>query len=181
MSSRVRTAFRPLEMSSSFDSCDGMPMRRAATSVPSLSHHHSDSYGPERFELLSRLEQRWCVSLPSSKSGAFSSCCVAPVPRRNYSPSNSGSRPTSASSLVDDDLACLELRGILGHADSGAASPSRSSSASSSTCTSAPFMAMDHELVLHPLEEIVVRSGSPILRSGNPMPLDAGFGAAAAM
>ncbi|KAJ2763570.1 hypothetical protein IWQ56_004812 [Coemansia nantahalensis] len=178
MPPRVRTAFRPLEMTSPFDSIDAMALRRAATSVPALSHHSVDPYAPERLQLLSRLEQRWCTSLPSSKSGACGDC-FAPVPRRTYSPSNAGSRPTSSSSLVEplveNDPASLELRGILGLADSGVASPSRSSSASSASSwnlSTSPF----HETMIHPLEEIVVRSGSPILRSGNPMPLDAGFG-----
>ncbi|KAJ2451867.1 hypothetical protein EV183_003329 [Coemansia sp. RSA 2336] len=153
MSTRVRTAFRPLERESS-----GL---RRATSVP------HGAYEQERLELLSRLEQRWSSSKPFA--GCPGNSCVAPVPRRTYS------RPSSSSSQVED-MACMELRGILGSME-GATSPgSRSSSASSAS--TGPFLAMEQEMDLFPLEEIVVPGPSPITRSGNPMPLDAGFGAA---
>ncbi|KAJ2779310.1 hypothetical protein H4R18_004081 [Coemansia javaensis] len=185
MSPRVRTAFRPLELSQSpFEAADAVALRRAATSAPSAAHYYAAGdlyYAPERLELLSRLEQRWCAPQQSlSKSSSHCAAgCVAPVPRRHYSQSSTSSRPSSSGSFVSDDAASLELRGILGHADGPAASPSRSSSASSATYT-APYSSLasaDHD-TFHPLEEIVVRSGSPIPRPGNPMPLDVGFGAA---
>ncbi|KAJ2847717.1 hypothetical protein IWW36_003713 [Coemansia brasiliensis] len=170
MSSRVRTAFRPLEKNVSQESTG---IRRAATSVPSLSYVGGTDYAQERLELLSRLEQRWCSSKPFDCCPGSS--CVAPVPRRTYS-SSSNSRPSSSGSLVEDDLACMELRGILGNIEGVASPGSRSSSASSAS--TGPFLAMDQEMDLFPLEEIVVPGPSPITRSGNPMPLDAGFGAA---
>ncbi|KAJ2809331.1 hypothetical protein H4R20_000234 [Coemansia guatemalensis] len=177
MSTRVRTAFRPLETTASFDAKESVELRRAATSVPSMYYGSNDACAPERLQLLSRLEQRWCSFQPL-KTCSKRSDCVAPVPRRQYSYSSSDSRPTSSGSLVEDDLACMELRGIFGHGDAAAASASRSSSASSSSTFTGPGVSMDHEMGLFPLEEIIVRAPSPISRSGNPMPLDAGFGAA---
>ncbi|KAJ2821345.1 hypothetical protein IWW50_004674 [Coemansia erecta] len=173
MSPRVRTAFRPLETTSSFESHEGVGLRRAATSVPSLSSYSgspSDPYAQERLQLLSRLEQRWCPS-QASVTLTQRGNCFAPVPRRNHLSSSPSSRPTSSSSLVEDDLASVELRGILGSFDSAPSPNSRSSSASSMS-----FMPIDHEMDLFPLEEIVVRKASPITRSGNPMPLNASFG-----
>ncbi|KAI8321941.1 hypothetical protein GQ54DRAFT_311377 [Martensiomyces pterosporus] len=173
MSARVPTAFRPLETTRSFESSP----RRATTTVPSL---YGDSYDHERLQLLSRLEQRWCPSRPATCRPR--SDCVAPVPRRCFVPcGGSSSRPASSSSVasspVDDDAACMELRGIFGHADT-VPSASRSSSATSSMyASSSADETAGSDYGFFPLEEIIVRSCSPISRSGNPMPLDAGFGA----
>ncbi|KAJ2355324.1 hypothetical protein H4S01_006926, partial [Coemansia sp. RSA 2610] len=150
--------FRPLE-TMGFEG-----LRRAATSAPAFG----EAYAEERLQLLSRLEQRWSGGRP--ESGGARSTCVAPVPRRNYSAG--ASRPSSSGSLVDDDLASLELRGIF--SVDGAASPASRSSSATSACSAPPA---DHDLDLFPLEEIVVPTLSPITRSANPMPLDAGFGA----
>ncbi|KAJ1966215.1 hypothetical protein GGI12_000237 [Dipsacomyces acuminosporus] len=177
MSPRVPTAFRPLETTNAavVDS-----PRRATTTVP---QSYGDSYDIERLQLLSRLEQRWCPSRPATCRPR--SDCVAPVPRRCFVACNGqgGGRPTSSTSLVssspvDEDAACMELRGIFGHADF-APSASRSSSATSSVyaaSTASDDAANSSDYGLFPLEEIIVRSCSPISRSGNPMPLDAGFG-----
>ncbi|KAJ1763780.1 hypothetical protein GGH19_003401 [Coemansia sp. RSA 1807] len=167
--SRVRTAFRPLETTSSFES---VGLRRAATSVPSMASYSHDSYAHERMQLLSRLEQRWSPSGQSASRGQRSSC-VAPVPRKNYAANSS--RPSSSGSLVEDEMACVELRGIFGSFDATPSLGSRSSSASSDS--TGPLMAID-EMELFPLEEIIVPRASPIPRSGNPMPLNASFGAA---
>ncbi|KAJ2156951.1 hypothetical protein GGF46_004845 [Coemansia sp. RSA 552] len=179
MSPRVRTAFRPLETTASFEAHESVSLRRAATSVPSFSYYGGDGCAPERLQLLSRLEQRWCPSRPSSTCNQRAAC-AAPVPLRQYAPSASGSsRPSSSSSLVEEEsLACMELRGILGYLDENVPASSRSSSASSSTHSAQLMPLPDHEVGLFPLEEIVVGPCSPITRSANPMPLDAGFGAA---
>ncbi|KAJ1672186.1 hypothetical protein GGF44_002995 [Coemansia sp. RSA 1694] len=165
MSPRVPTAFRPLETTFSFDS--EPILRRATTSVPSMSYE-----APERLELLSRLEQRWCPSRPATCGPARSSSCVAPVPRRSF-----GSRPASSSSVslssFDEDAACLELRGIFGHGEE--VGSSRSSSATLSPYGRRSVSPGDGGFF--PLEEIVVNSHSPISRASNPMPLDLGFGA----
>ncbi|KAI9502314.1 hypothetical protein GGI25_006135 [Coemansia spiralis] len=167
MSARVPTAFRPLE-TASFD-YEPMAVRRAATALPS---HKSDPHAQERLLLLSRLEQRWCAS--QGPTGCLRSDCAAPVPRRMYSSSSSsslGSRQSPELHMMESD-ACMELRGIFGYSSdqlplTGMRSPSSASSS---------FSASD-DCGFFPLEEIVVRADSPISRSGNPMPLDAGFGA----
>ncbi|KAJ2538350.1 hypothetical protein EV175_006488 [Coemansia sp. RSA 1933] len=187
MSPRVPTAFRPLETTSSvFDASS--TMRRAATAVP--SHYSSNEFfAQERLQRLSRLEKRWCASQGSS-GGCMRSDCAAPVPRRSYAPSSyssvSLSCPSSSDMLpaspVDDNDACKELRGIFGYSDqslplqSNMRSPSSSSSHSSNHRMSS--LSVDGDFGFFPLEEIIVRPGSPISRSGNPMPLDAGFGTA---
>ncbi|KAJ1662982.1 hypothetical protein IW140_004708 [Coemansia sp. RSA 1813] len=187
MSPRVPTAFRPLETTSSVFDVPST-VRRAATAVP--SHYSSNElFAQERLMRLSRLEKRWCASQGSG--GCLRSDCAAPVPRRSYAPSSysssSGSltRPSSSDMLpaspVDDNDACKELRGIFGYSDhslplsSSMRSPSSSSSHSSSHRMSS--LSVDGDFGFFPLEEIIVRPGSPISRSGNPMPLDAGFGA----
>ncbi|KAJ2863358.1 hypothetical protein GGH94_003674 [Coemansia aciculifera] len=174
MSPRVPTAFRPLETSFLFD--EEPIMRRAATSVPlSMSYDGSDPYAPERLQLLSRLEQRWCPSRPATCGPPRSSTCVAPVPRRSF-----GSRPSSSSSVslssFDEDAACLELRGIFGHGEE--VSSSRSSSATLSPYGRRSVTPTSADGGFFPLEEIVVNSHSPISRASNPMPLDLGFGSA---
>lgn len=208
MSPRVPTAFRPLESEHG--------IRRAATSVPSFLSSYDDPYATERLELLSRLEQRWCPARPFTCSESISKTentasshygsdgYAAPVPRRSFVLNGNGSSSTlvsptgsvrqSMSSPVDEDAACLELRGIFGHCSSGDSVNrplSRSSSATLSqnggimaavttgqSGARSSVSSMDHhDMGFFPLEEIVVSSGSPISRSGNPMPLDAGFGA----
>ncbi|KAJ2824026.1 hypothetical protein FBU31_004101 [Coemansia sp. 'formosensis'] len=170
MSPRVPTAFRPLETSFSYDDEEPI-MRRAATSVPCESGGYP--YAPERLELLSRLEQRWCPSRPATCGPARSKTCVAPVPRRSF-----GSRPSSSSSVslssFDEDAACLELRGIFGLGED--VSLSRSSSATLSPYGRRSATPTSADGGFFPLEEIVVNSHSPISRASNPMPLDLGFG-----
>ncbi|KAJ1951454.1 hypothetical protein FBU59_000144 [Linderina macrospora] len=156
MSPRVPTAFRPLETTASFES-----PRRATTTVPSFYGDYSCD-----FSVLSRLEERWCPSRPATCRPR--SDCVAPVPRRGFAPCRPSS--SSSSSLVDDDAACMELRSIFGHAD---IEPSSSRSSS----LYAPSVEGQSDPGFFPLEEIVVRSCSPISRSSNPMPMNEGFGA----
>ncbi|KAJ1731643.1 hypothetical protein H4S06_006923 [Coemansia sp. BCRC 34490] len=187
MSPRVPTAFRPLETTSSVFDVPST-MRRAATAVP--SHYSSNEFfAQERLMRLSRLEKRWCAS--QGFGGSLRSDCAAPVPRRCYAPSScsssgSLSRPSSSdmvpASPVDENDACKELRGIFGYSDHSLplTSTMRSPSSSSSSASSAHRMSslsVDGDFGFFPLEEIIVRPGSPISRSGNPMPLDAGFGA----
>ncbi|KAJ1642828.1 hypothetical protein LPJ64_005351 [Coemansia asiatica] len=184
MSSRVPTAFRPLETTSSFAAVEAPVPRRTATTLPASYDSDSsyDSYAQERLQLLSRLEQRW-YPVRASSCSPRSSDCVAPVPRRSYAPSFSSSRPSSSSSsgaalepLVAEDAACMELRGIL-CLDKHPHATSRASSASSSFCGSQPG---DHNLNgLQQLEEIVIYANSPPARSNNPMPMDSGFGSSA--
>ncbi|KAJ1725763.1 hypothetical protein LPJ53_000024 [Coemansia erecta] len=179
MSPRVPTAFRPLETTSSFES--PVP-RRTATVQPSssassflCSDFSSESYAQERLQLLSRLEQRWYPARPNSCNPR--SDCVAPVPRKSFTSSSSfGSRPPSSSgTFVDDDAACLELRGIFS-CDKLTTPSSRSSSASSTASTFA--MSYESDSGLFPLEEIVIPPQTPPMRSMNTMPLNSGFGRA---
>ncbi|KAJ1812063.1 hypothetical protein LPJ56_004043 [Coemansia sp. RSA 2599] len=181
MSSRVPTAFRPLETTSSFAAVEAPVPRRTATALPASYHSDSfyDAYAQERLQLLSRLEQRWYPVRASSCSPR--SDCVAPVPRRSYAPSFTSSRPSSSSSsfssaalepLVAEDAACMELRGILCF-DKHLPATSRASSASSSHYG-------EHDSNgLQQLEEIVIYSNTPPARSNNPMPMDSGFGCGA--
>ncbi|KAJ1999152.1 hypothetical protein GGI04_004696 [Coemansia thaxteri] len=142
---------------------------------------NSDLYGQERLQLLSRLEQRWCPSRPATCGPGSGSTCVAPVPRRSYTAGGGhSSRPASSSSSsspFDEGAAWLELRGIFGHGEEVTLSRSSSATLSPYGRRSVSASSVDHEMVFFPLEEIVVSSQSPISRSGNPMPLDLGFGA----
>ncbi|KAJ1879412.1 hypothetical protein LPJ57_002850 [Coemansia sp. RSA 486] len=184
MSTRVPTAFRPLETTSSFAAVEVPVPRRTATALPASSSYYNDSfydsYAQERMQLLSRLEQRWYPVRASSCSPR--SDCVAPVPRRGFAPSFNASRPSSSSSsaalepLVAEDAACMELRGIL-CLDRHLQPTSRASSASSSFYGSQPS---EHELFgVQQLEEIVIFANTPPARSNNPMPMDSGFGSGA--
>ncbi|KAJ2855121.1 hypothetical protein GGI22_004253 [Coemansia erecta] len=185
MSPRVPTAFRPLETTASvFDAPS--TTRRAATAAPSHYYSSNEFFAQERLMRLSRLEKRWCAS--QGAGGCMRSDCAAPVPRRSFAPSSYSSTSHSSSSdmlpasPIDENDACKELRGIFGYSDqslplsSSMRSPSSNSSHSSNNRMSS--LSVDGDYGFFPLEEIIVRPGSPISRSGNPMPLDAGFGAA---